>query len=181
MPTTEREVALVNSDIAGMFERMEPRHIALLVAKIMNPDKPMITIARELWPEMGLANRNRIIHGSRVLKVLGMVRSRPWILATIMGNKIAPVMVSVLYELALDPATKGNVRATAAKELIRLAQSTASQLASSEIEPLPIEEEDSLLASASEGDTGELENSLGGDDGDDEPDVLTAAELAALT
>ncbi len=170
-----RDVAQVNRQVGEMFEKMEPRHIAVLIAKIMNPDKALIAITNDLWPELGYDTRRRIIADSKVLKVLGMVKARPWILAAIMGNKLAPVMVSVLYELALNPETKSNVRATAAKELIRLAQSTASSLAISDDEPLPSEEMDNLLASAASED--DLDDAL--DDEarvDDEP--LSLAQLS---
>lgn len=147
MPTG-REVAEVNTQVAVMFENMEPRALALLFAKITNPDKTFIAISNELWPDLGYARRAQIIKENKVTKVLGMVRSRPWILSMIMANKLGPIMVGVLYELALDPETKSNVRATAAKELIRLAQSTASQLVTNDNEPLPVDEMDSLLASS---------------------------------
>ena len=175
MPPTSREVALVNSQVAQLFGEMEPRHIALLITKIMQPDKPLITITSELWPDLGYDQRKRIVGQSNVTKVLGMVRDRPWIMAAIIGNKLAPVMVSVLYELALDPETKSNVRATAAKELIRLAQSTASSLASSDSEPLPTEEMDDLLASAESDD--ELDDGLDEDARDEDEQPLTGDEL----
>lgn len=177
MPPTSREVALVNNQVATMFEEMEPRHVAVLIAKILNPDKPLIAITNELWPELGYDQRRRIIADSKVTKVMGMVKSRPWILAAIMGNKIAPVMVGVLYELALNPETKSNVRATAAKELIRLAQSTASQLAASDSEPLPTEQLEDLLASEEEDET-DLDDGLD-ENVRQEPEVLTAAELVS--
>lgn len=174
MPPTSREVALVNRKVAEMFGEMEPRHIALLIAKIMNPDKSLISLTNELWPDLVHATRNRIVADSKVGKVLGMVRDRPWVMAAIIGNKLAPVMVSVLYELALDPETKSNVRATAAKELIRLAQSTASSLASSDDEPLPTEELEGLLAGAESDD---LDDSLD-DEAREDDEPLTADALS---
>ena len=145
MPTS-RDVDLVNTQVAEAFSKMEPRHIALLIAKIMNPDRPLTDLSSELWPDLGYDRRKQIIQASQVTKVLGMVKDRPWVLATIMSNKLAPVMTAVLYDLALT-AGKENVRATAAKELIRLAQSTARSLAPSDDEPLPAEEQDELLES----------------------------------
>lgn len=175
MPTN-REVALVNAKVVTMFEQMEPRHIALLISKIMAPDKPLIEISKELWPEIGYDQRKRIVADSKVTMVLGMVKSRPWIMAAIMGNKLAPIMVSVLYELALDPNTKSNVRATAAKELIRLAQSTATSLASDDNEPLPNEELDDLLEATKSNDT-ELDNGLDEDTRVADAEPLSAKQL----
>ena len=145
MASAGRDVAQVNTQVAQMFETMEPRAIALLIAKIMNPEVPLIELTNKLWPDLKYDSRKRIVNQSHISQVLGLVRNRPWVMAAVMGNKLAPIMVSVLYELALNPETKSNVRATAAKELIRLAQSTASQLAVSDLEPLPTEEMDSLL------------------------------------
>lgn len=177
MPT-QREIALVNRKVAQMFEEMEPRHIALLIAKLMKPDSPLIALSAELWPDIKYDQRRRIIAQSQVLKVLGMVRDRPWIMAAIMGNKLAPIMVSVLYELALDQDTKANVRATAAKELIRLAQSTASSMIASDEEPLPVEEMDNLLGEL--GDEGEeLGDSLDEEARVQDAPPLTLAELAS--
>jgi len=176
MPSN-REVALVNSQVAELFQEMEPRHIALLISKIMNPDKALITISNELWPDLGYDQRKRIVAQSQVTKVLGMVKGRPWIMAAIMGNKLAPVMVSVLYELALDPETKSNVRATAAKELIRLAQSTASSIELSDSEPLPTEEMDNLLEDA-QAET-DLDDGLDEDSRVEEAAPLSLSELAS--
>lgn len=141
---TTREVDLVNSQVAEMFSKMEPRHIALLIAKIMQPDSSLTDLAAELWPDIQYSRRKQVIAASNVMKVLGIVRDRPWVMAAIMANKLAPVMTAVLYDLAMS-ADRDNVKATAAKELIRLAQSTVRTLAPSDDEPMPTEEQDSLL------------------------------------
>lgn len=142
---TTREVDLVNAQVAEEFGKMEPRHIALLIAKIMNPEASLTSLAAELWPDLKYDRRKQITNASGVNKVVNMAKDRPWVMAAIMANKLAPVMTAVLYELALT-SDKGNVRATAAKELIRLAQSTSRSLAPSEDEPMPTEEQDDLLA-----------------------------------
>lgn len=139
-----KEVTLVNDQVVQVFERMEPRHVALLIAKILNPDAALIELSGELWPELGNQRRNQIIHESQVTKIYAMVKNRPWLLAAIMANKLAPIAMAVLYELTVS-AQKENVRATAAKEIIRLAQSTANGMAPSPEEPVPAEELDGLL------------------------------------
>ncbi len=177
---TGRELTLgVNPEVAAAFERLEPRHIALLVNRVLNPDKPLSEIAKELWPDLAYHTRHKIVVDAKLKQCLAMVKAQPFIMASIMGNKIAPVMVSVLYTLALDPDVKSNVRATAAKELIRLAQSTSSQLASSDTALLPVEEIDELLDGQEERDE-ELRDGLDDEARVVDVEVLTADELANL-
>lgn len=151
-----REVMLINTQIAKLVEAMEPRHIALLMEAIKSPDKPLIELSGELWPDLGYARRRQIIAQSNVSKVIGLVRSRPFALAALMATKLAPVVTATLFELS-QTAGKENVRATAAKELLRLAQSMQSKLQASDEEPEPTEEHERLLEDAAPDDEDEQE------------------------
>lgn len=142
-----KQVGLVTQEVSDMFARMEPRHIALLVAKILHPDTPLIELSKELWPDLGYPRRKEIMAEAQVTKVVAMIRQKPWIMAAIMAGKLAPVAVATLFELS-QSADKDNVRATAAKELVRLAQSTAHQVAVVDDETLATEELDRELANA---------------------------------
>lgn len=125
---SSRNVSLVSQEIAAMFDRMEPRHIALLQAKILNPDTSLTQLSTDLWPNLGHLRRKQIINDAKLTQVLALVRQKPWLATMIMAGKLSPVAVATLFQLS-QTADKDNVRVTAAKELVRLAQSTATQIA----------------------------------------------------
>ena len=131
---SSRQVSVVNDDIRVMFERMAPRHIALLVAKILRPDIPLIELTRELWPDLKHQTRKELMNDAQITSVMKIIQREPWLLTKIMAGKLAPVAFATLFELSQN-ADKDNVRATAAKELIRLAQSTASSILVDDSEP----------------------------------------------
>lgn len=122
----------------------------------MNPDRTLIELSGELWPHLGYPMRRYLCHRSNVTKLLPLVKNRPWVLATILAHKTAPLAVATLYELTMA-ADKENVRVTAAKELVRLAQSTYTKMQASPDEPVPTEELDELLEL---GGTPELEEEI---------------------
>lgn len=144
-----QDLMLVNTEVAKLVEAMEPRHVALLIAAIQNPDDPLIELSNRLWPELGYDRRKQIIAASNVSKVINLVKTRPFAMAALMSTKLAPVMVAVLFELA-QTAGKENVRATAARELLRMAQVNHTKLIPSDEEPEPTEELDKLLESGAE-------------------------------
>lgn len=164
-----RDVMLVNTEVAKLVEAMEPRHIALLMEAIKQPDAALIDLSGQLWPDLGYDRRRQIVMQSKVSKVISLVRSRPFAMAALMATKIAPVVVSTLFELS-QTAGKENVRATAAKELLRLAQSTHTKLQPSDDEPEPTDEHERLLDEAAPQDDEPVE------DAQDAP-ALTLADL----
>ena len=164
---------LINTEVARLVENMEPRHIALLMEAIKSPDTSLIELSNELWPNLGYHRRKQIIAESNVSKIISLVRSRPFALAALMATKIAPVVVSTLFELS-QTAGKENVRATAAKELLRLAQTTHTKLLPSDDEPEPMDEHERLLEGAVPEDEMDVEEAEDGQDA-----VLTEAELLA--
>lgn len=166
-----QDLMLVNTEVAKLIEAMEPRHVALLGQAIMNPDTPLIELSGELWPRLGYDRRRQIIKQSNVSKVIGMVSTRPFAMAALMATKLAPVLAVTLFELS-QTAGKENVRATAAKELLRLAQTTYSKLIPSEDEPVPTEELDDLLDDVTTTDSGSPTSGV-----DEARGVLTEAEL----
>lgn len=141
----DHDVALVNDQVAGWVAKMEPRHVALLIAKILNPDATLTALAGDMWPELAGSTRSQILSDANIMKIYPLIRDRPWVLAMIMSHKLAPVAMAVMYELMMS-ATKENVRVTAAKEIVRLAQGTWSKMMPSEEEPVPIEELEGLLS-----------------------------------
>lgn len=142
-----RDVMLVNTEVAKLVEAMEPRHIALLMEAIKNPDTPLIELSNLLWPALGYDRRRQIVMQSKVSKVIYLVSTRPFALAALMATKLAPVVTATLFELS-QSAQKENVRATAAKELLRLAQTNYSKLQPSDDEPEPMDEQERLLNEA---------------------------------
>lgn len=147
MPT--KELAPVNPQVADLMEKMNPRDIMLLILKILRPELPLHDLAKLVWTEVGYDSRRRYIANSGVSRVIEYLRTRPYQLGLLMNSKMMPLAIAALYE-GLD-SPKDNVRVTAAKEIIRLAQSTAGRLYPDENEPgLPAEELDEVLKEAQE-------------------------------
>jgi len=172
----DQSVALVNTRVVSLLEEMEPRHVALFISKILNPDARLIELSKDLWPNLGYASRRLIVHQSNVTKLWGLVRSRPWVLTAVLANKVAPVAIAVLFELTTT-AQKENVRATAAREILRLAQSTARSLQSSDEEPVPTDELDALL----EGTDPAEDAAQGADAAEPDDDPFDMGEAAGAT
>lgn len=138
-----KELVPVNPEMAALMLEMNPQHIALLILKILYPEKPLYELAKDVWPDVGGAMRRKRIHESRVNNMITSIANRPYQLALIMNSKLMPLAVATLYEgLSAD---KENVRVTAAKEIIRLAQLTAGKLNPDDNEPLPVEALDEAL------------------------------------
>lgn len=155
-----RNVEIVDQEIADMFSRMTPRHIALLVAKILHPDEPIIELAKQMWPTISAAHLKTIVNEAKLKRVVDLIRARPWVMSKIMAGKLAPVMVATLFDLS-QSADKDNVRATAAKELIRLAQSTANSLQIGDIDDIPTDALDKAVQDAEDQAIEEAEFLLG--------------------
>lgn len=142
-------MAPINPEIAAIMEKMEPRHVALLVLKILNPDQTLTELAQDVWPEVQYDMRRRHIADSGVSRIIDYVSKRPYQLGLLLNSKLMPVAVAVLFKSL--SANKENVRVTAAKEIIRLAQTSASRLFTDPDEPGPAhEEQEKLLASMAE-------------------------------
>lgn len=142
-----KEIAPINPQVADLMEKMDPRDIMLLVLKILRPELPLHNLAKLVWRDVGYDSRRRYIANSGVSRVIEYLRTRPYQLGLLMNSKMMPLAIAALYE-GLD-SPKDNVRVTAAKEIIRLAQSTAGGLYPDENEPgLPYEELDEALDEA---------------------------------
>ena len=141
-----KQMIQVNPEMATLLKEMNPQHVALLVLKILYPDKPLHELAKEVWPDVMGAMRRKRIHESRVTLAITSIAQNPYQLAAILASKLMPLALATLYEGM--SAEKENVRVSAAKELIRFVQSTVSKLESGEPEPLPTEAGDEALEEA---------------------------------
>lgn len=144
MPT--KELAAVNPDVAAILEKMEPRHVALLILKILNPGVTLQDLAKLIWSDVKYDMRRRYIADSGVSRIIEYVSRRPYQLALVLNSKMMPLAVATLY--AGLSASKDNVKVSAAKEIIRLGQSSASKLYPDANEPSPTDELDAALTEA---------------------------------
>lgn len=144
-----KELAAINPDVAAIMEKMEPRHIALLILKILEPQFSLADLAKLVWPDLKYDMRSRHIRDSGVARVIEYVSRRPYQLALVLNSKMMPLAIATLYAGLTAP--KHNVRVSAAKEIIRLGQTTASRLYPDDKEPPPTEELDAALREAENG------------------------------
>lgn len=143
-----KDVIPVDEALQDLLLDMTPQDVTLLVLKILYPDKPLYELAKDVWHGVGGASRRRRIHASRVNMVVRNIVDRPYLLAMILTSKLMPLAIATLYEgLSAD---KENVRVSAAKELIRFAQTTANKLVKDDA-PLATDALDNLVDDAIEG------------------------------
>jgi hypothetical protein len=150
-----KELAPVNPEVAAIMERMEPKHVALLILKILNPGATLNELAAQVWPDVQYDMKRRHVFNSGVGRVIGYLAARPYQLGLLLNGKMMPLAVATLYQCLTAP--KDNVRVSAAKEIVRLAQTTASRLYASEDEPGPTDELDEALKDAGEVNDGQDE------------------------
>jgi len=138
----------VDPRLAALIEGMDEQSIVLLTLKILNPDRTLADLAKEVWPDVGYASRNRNVHKARTSKVIEFISRHPYQLAVLLNSKLMPLAIATLYECL--SAKKENVRATAAKEIIRLAQTTVHRISTDEEEEFGAPALDALLTEPEE-------------------------------
>lgn len=152
-----KELAAVNPEVAEILEKMEPRHVTLLILKILSPGSTLQDLARQVWPDLKYDMIRRHIADSGVRRVIEYVSRRPYQLGLVLNSKMMPLAIATLY--AGLSAPKDNVRISAAKEIVKLAQASASKLYPDDNEPPPTDELDAALREAEDAEEGEEESS----------------------
>lgn len=162
---TGKDIIPVQPELQDLLLEMTPQDVTLLIMKILHPEQTLAELSKDVWPEVGYAMRNKRIHASRVNVVIRNITANPYLLAMVLTSKLMPLAIATLHEgLAAD---KENVRVSAAKELIRFAQTTANKLKRDDDAPLPTEALDKELENVTEGEFREVE--VDEDAGDSEP------------
>jgi hypothetical protein len=133
----------VDPVLAQFLDGMDEKGVVLLTLKILNPEQPLHELSKMVWPDVGGASRRKYVHTTNVSRVIDFIARHPYQLALLLNSKLMPLAIATLYE-GLS-AKKENVRVTAAKEIIRLAQTTAMRLTSEEPEEEGTAAGDSLL------------------------------------
>lgn len=161
---TGKDIIPVQPELQDILLDMTAQDVTLLIMKILYPERTLADLSKEVWPNVAYAMRNKRIHASKVNIIVRNIVDRPYLLAMVLTSKLVPLAVATLYEgLSAD---KENVRVSAAKELIRFAQTTANRLKRDDDAALPTEELDKAIRDVTEGEFREIEED---DDGDSEP------------
>jgi len=154
----------VDPRLAMFLDGMDEKAIVLLTLKILNPEQPLHELSKIVWPEVGGASRRKYVHSTNVSRVIEYIAKHPYQLALLLNSKLMPLAIATLYD-GLS-AKKENVRVTAAKEIIRLAQTTVSRLTTDEPEEEGADALDTLLGGGGDVIEGEFTPVEGeGDDG----------------
>lgn len=126
---------LVLMSEAELIRGLDNRSLQILAIAISCKEMSLIDIATELFPELTREYLAKLIAKNKLNKLISFIHDSPSIAAQLLAIKLMPLSVLSLHKLITTEETRDNVKATSAKELIRLAESSISKLGSVRTNP----------------------------------------------
>lgn len=120
--TESQEIEL--TELVNIIQSLDSRSLNILSVKIASSDLTLKEIASDLYPELSDSTIRQLITSSAIGKIVSSIKINPVLTAQLLSTKLLPLAVLQLHKLVIKPDTRDNVKATAAKELIRYAESS---------------------------------------------------------
>jgi hypothetical protein len=119
--------AIVKAEEMKLVKELTDRQLAILTVKLLEPDRTLISIADELFENLSTGYKQQIVGDGTINKVLKQLKESPFLSGGLLAIKLMPISILTLNRLMLS-SKKDNVRATSAKEIIRLSESAQRKI-----------------------------------------------------
>ena len=119
----------VDTEIVELIRNLDQREMALLTAKLYNPDKEWQDITSELLSDVAESYRKQIVSKAELSRLVQYFKTNPSVASMLLAVKFLPTSVLELNRLIHSDGVRDNVKATASKELIRMGESATRTLA----------------------------------------------------
>ena len=137
------DTSIVLGQELDLIQSLDARQVALLYAKMLNPDETLTALAKDMYPDLSPSYRAKIVGDGKLSRVLKLAKSSPNLAAWLMSIKLMPLSILTLHHI-LTQGVKDNVKVTASKELNRVAEAAVKSM-SSQVKVNPSSNIDKLL------------------------------------
>lgn len=123
------DMQLISSEELELIKGLSDRELQVLSVKLISNELSLLAIARSLFPDIDDGTLKYTLYHSGLNRVYQLCKDNPTLTGQILSIKLFPLAILTLNKLIVDPETRSNVKATAAKEMIRLGESSMNKLA----------------------------------------------------